>query len=52
MMEKYLADTKGLDVLRYGIIDSYEVGGQNWTYGLDREFETRRGYPLKHTCRP
>lgn len=47
MMEKYLADTKGLDVLRYGIIDSYEVGGQNWTDGLDREFETRRGYPLK-----
>jgi len=26
------------------IIDSYEVGGQNWTPGFEREFRKRRGY--------
>lgn len=28
------------------IIDSYEAGGQNWTLGFEREFESRRGYPM------
>jgi (4-O-methyl)-D-glucuronate---lignin esterase len=30
------------------LIDSYEVGGQNWTKNFRKEFEKRRGYdPLK-----
>jgi hypothetical protein len=28
------------------VIDSYEVGAQNWTAGFDREFARRRGYSL------
>ena len=28
------------------LIDSYEVNGQNWTRGLEREFEKRRGYAV------
>jgi len=30
--------------LVYSLIDSYEVGPQNWTAGLDREFQLRCGY--------
>ena len=31
------------------LIDSYEVGDQNWTHGFEREFQSRRGYsPLPH----
>jgi len=29
------------------LVDSYEVGSQNWTQGLDRTFERRMGYSLK-----
>ena len=28
------------------LIDSYEVGGQNWTAGLEKVFKDRRGYDL------
>lgn len=28
------------------LVDSYEVGSQNWTQGLEREFQKRRGYDL------
>ena len=28
------------------LVDSYEVGSQNWTQGLDREFARRCGYDL------
>ena len=28
------------------LVDSYEVGSQNWTRGLDREFERRMNYPI------
>lgn len=42
-----LPDAKG--VIEYCIIDSFEVGGQNWTGILPQEFAKRRGYPLgKH----
>ena len=29
------------------LVDSYEVGSQNWTQGLDRTFEARMGYSLR-----
>ena len=29
------------------LVDSYEVGSQNWTDGFERTFETARGYSLK-----
>ena len=29
------------------LVDSYEVGSQNWTQGLDREFRARCGYDPK-----
>ena len=28
------------------LVDSYEVNGQNWTRGLEREFKRRRGYDI------
>ena len=28
------------------LVDSYEVGSQNWTEGLEKEFERRNGYSL------
>lgn len=28
------------------LVDSYEVGSQNWTQGFEREFERRRGYSM------
>ncbi|MBO7720883.1 MAG: hypothetical protein J6T01_00600 [Kiritimatiellae bacterium] len=28
------------------LVDSYEVGGQNWTQGFEREFKRRRGYDI------
>lgn len=33
--------------LNYALIDSYEVGGQNWTEGFDAEFKKRRGYDIE-----
>ena len=33
--------------LKYAIIDSYEVGGQNWTEDFAGEFKKRRGYDIK-----
>ena len=29
------------------LVDSYEVGSQNWTQGFDKTFERRMGYSLK-----
>ena len=29
------------------LIDSYEVGCQNWTQGFESEFEKRTGYPIR-----
>ena len=34
------------NVLDDCLIDSYEVGGQNWTARMPEEFRTRRGYDL------
>jgi hypothetical protein len=33
-------------VLQYLEIDSYEVGGQNWTQGYDQQFKAQHGYDL------
>lgn len=46
MMGKLIADAGPEGTFDYGIIDSYEVGGQNWTDGFAAEFEKRRGYRL------
>ena len=29
------------------LVDSYEVGSQNWTQGFDKTFEARMGYPIR-----
>ena len=46
MPAKILARPGAKDVVRSLTIDSYEVGGQNWTDGFAREFRARRGYDL------
>ncbi|WP_448245470.1 glycosyl hydrolase [Thalassotalea agariperforans] len=33
-------------VMQYLEIDSYEVGGQNWTQGYDQQFKQQNGYDL------
>jgi hypothetical protein len=50
-MQKVLDDLGPLAVktLNSSLIDSYEVGGQNWTENFRQEFRKRRGYdPLKY----
>lgn len=46
MMAKVIADVGPLagKVLNNGLIDSYEVGSQNWTPKFREEFRKRRGY--------
>ena len=46
MMKILLEDVRETGVLKYATIDSYEVGGQNWTEGFGEEFRRRRGYDL------
>ncbi len=46
MMGIILDDLKETGVLKYATIDSYEVGGQNWTQDFAKEFQKRRGYDL------
>ncbi len=41
-----LGDLAG-PVMNNLLIDSYEVGPNNWTQGFDKEFKQRRGYDLK-----
>ena len=49
MPAKILALPGAKGTVSHCVIDSYEVGGQNWTEILPAEFERRRGYPLgKH----
>lgn len=49
-MQKMLDDVGPLagagKTLNNALIDSYEVGGQNWTENFRAEFEKRRGYDL------
>lgn len=45
-MGRLLAADKDTKVLKFAIIDSYEVGGQNWTDDFAAEFKKRRGYEI------
>ena len=49
MMGPILADLGPLagKTLNHVLIDSYEVGGQNWTPRFPEEFRRRRGYELR-----
>ena len=50
-MQKVLEDVGPLagKSLNASLVDSYEVGGQDWTPGFRAEFQKRRGYdPLKY----
>jgi hypothetical protein len=38
---------KNRDALKYVIMDSYEMGSQNWTDGFEQRFEERYGYNPK-----
>jgi hypothetical protein len=40
------ANINGKTGLNNALIDSYEVGTQNWTQGFEKEFEKRTGYSL------
>ena len=48
MMAKIVADSGPLagTALNHTLIDSYEVGCQNWTAGMEQEFQKRQGYDL------
>ena len=46
MPEKLLALPHAKGVLDFMFIDSWEVGGQNWTEGFDEAFRRDRGYEL------
>ena len=51
MMQAVLADAGPLagKAFKYAVIDSYEVGGQNWTPRMREEFQRLRGYdPLPY----
>ena len=47
-MPREILDTPGAKgTVAISLIDSYEVGGQNWTEDLPAEFKRRRGYDLR-----
>ena len=46
MPARVLALPGARDVVKYVIIDSYEVGGQNWTEEMAKEFRKRAGYAI------
>ncbi|MFO1450064.1 MAG: glycosyl hydrolase [Opitutaceae bacterium] len=48
MMGPVLADAGSLagNTLSTVVVDSYEIGSQNWTAGFPEEFQQRRGYSL------
>jgi len=46
LINKIIADAQGRSSLKTILIDSYEVGMQNWTEDFVREFQARRGYDL------
>jgi hypothetical protein len=49
MMGPVIAEAGALAgrTLRRVVIDSYEIGAQNWTPGFEKEFHRRRGYDLR-----
>ena len=46
MPQRLIASPDAKGVVSISIIDSYEVGGQNWTEDFPAEFRRRRGYDL------
>jgi hypothetical protein len=36
--------------MQYIEIDSYEMGGQNWTVDYDQKFQHEKGYKLWNFC--
>ncbi len=46
MMAPLLAAAGKYKAFNNALIDSYEVGGQNWTEGFAEEFKKRRGYDI------
>lgn len=49
MMTRIMDDAKkaGVKSFKYTLVDSYEVGAQNWTDGLEKTFRDRRGYAIE-----
>ncbi len=47
MPERFLNHPGAKGTVEISIIDSYEVGGQNWTDDFAEEFKKRRGYDIK-----
>ncbi len=45
-VDKMIQDAEGTSALTEILIDSYEVGMQNWTEGFAKAFRKRRGYDL------
>jgi len=45
-VDKMIKNAKGSPQLTEILVDSYEVGMQNWTEGFAKEFRKRRGYDL------
>jgi hypothetical protein len=46
LLDKIIAAARDKPALTTLLIDSYEVGMQNWTEGFEKEFARRRGYDL------
>ncbi|MCM2374758.1 glycosyl hydrolase [Aporhodopirellula aestuarii] len=46
LLENVIADTEGASAFTTILIDSYEVGMQNWTDAMADEFAARRGYNI------
>ncbi len=46
LIDKVIADAGGKSAFTTVLIDSYEVGMQNWTDDFAEEFQRRRGYSL------
>lgn len=49
-VKKVVENTKEIapNALQYAEIDSYEMGGQNWTQGFDSLFRAKKGYDIKN----
>ncbi len=47
MPQRLLAEPDAKGIVSISIVDSYEVGGQNWTEAMPDEFRARRGYDLR-----
>ncbi len=49
MMTRIMDDARqtGVKAFKYTLVDSYEVGAQNWTDGMEKTFRARRGYAIE-----